>query len=85
MRWQQDDSCRKKEESTQHSSSHNGSFHNRKALGKSTVRSMNSSGLDSNFTMLEADRVFGRPSEWSMPADLETGYGGLQFHSFHFS
>ena len=68
------DLCRKKDAST-HSSSHNGSHHMRHTLGKRTNRSMNSSGLDSNFTMLEADRVFGRASEWSGPADLESGLG----------
>ncbi len=66
--------CRKKDTST-HSHSYNGSHHMRGALGKPTNRSMNSSGLDSNFTMMEADRVFGRASEWSMPVDLETGFG----------
>ncbi|BDA42347.1 probable Na(+)/H(+) antiporter NhaH at N-terminal half [Coccomyxa sp. Obi] len=63
---------RKKDLSTQ-TSSHNGSHHMRHTLGKRANRSMNSSGLDSNFTMMEADRVFGRASEWSGPADLETG------------
>ena len=66
--------CRTKDEST-HSHSYNGSHHSRGTLGKPTNRSMNSSGLDSNFTMMEADRVFGRTSEWSTPADVETGWG----------
>ena len=43
------------------------------------LRSANSSGLDSNFAVLEGDKVFGRPSEWSgpVPADVESGLGGL--------
>lgn len=74
--------CRKKDSST-HSHSYNGSHHSRGTLGKPTNRSMNSSGLDSNFTMMEADRVFGRTSEWSTPADLETGAGaGLESQQF---
>lgn len=68
------DFCRKKDLSA-HGSSHNGSHHMRHTLGKRANRSMNSSGLDSNFTMMEADRVFGRASEWSGPADLESGVG----------
>ncbi len=43
----------------------------------SKLRSANSSGLDSNFAVLEADRVFGQPSEWSgpVPQDVESGLG----------
>ena len=59
------------------------SRHNRKALAVQKGKKANSSGLTADFTLKEADTVFGRPSEWSSPVtDIETGVhsscGGLQ-------
>ena len=50
------------------------SRHNRKALALQKGKKSNSSGLTTDFTLKEADTVFGRPSEWTSPvADIETG------------
>ena len=50
------------------------SWHNRKALALQKGKKANSSGLTADFTLKEADTVFGRPSEWTTPvADIETG------------
>ena len=50
------------------------SRHNRKALALQKGKKSNSSGLTADFTLKEADTVFGRPSEWTSPVtDIETG------------
>ena len=47
---------------------------NRKALAAQKGKKANSSGLTADFSLKEADTVFGRPSEWTSPAaDIETG------------
>lgn len=48
--------------------------HNRKALEAQKGKKSNSSGLTADFSLMEADTVFGRPSEWTAPfTDIETG------------
>ena len=58
------------------------SRHNRKALALQKGKKSNSSGLTADFTLKEADTVFGRPSEWTSPVtDIETGMSApLQLH-----
>ena len=52
---------------------------NRKALAAQKGKKANSSGLTADFSLKEADTVFGRPSEWTSPAaDIETG--GCHYH-----
>ena len=47
---------------------------NRKALAAQKGKKANSSGLTADFSLKEADTVFGRLSEWTSPAaDIETG------------
>lgn len=67
--------CRDEEDDPSHSM---GSMHisrqNRKALQLQKGKKGNSSGLTADFTLKEADTVFGRPSEWTSPAnDIEAG------------
>ncbi|CAL5219904.1 g1831 [Coccomyxa viridis] len=55
------------------------SRHNRKALALQKGKKSNSSGLTADFTLKEADTVFGRPSEWTSPVtDIETGQSGME-------
>lgn len=55
---------------------------NRKALAAQKGKKANSSGLTADFSLKEADTVFGRPSEWTSPAaDIETGGCHYYLHS----
>ena len=66
--------CRDEDDSMHSMGSMHVSRHNRKALALQKGKKANSSGLTADFTLKEADTVFGRPSEWSSPvADIETG------------
>lgn len=73
---------RHKDASNKHDSPDQSSHHHHKHrnMHKKTLaqQKTHSSGLDSNFSMLEADRVFGIPSEWNSPPDIENGLGKPQ-------
>ena len=66
--------CRDEDEDPSRSSSVHVARRNRKALAAQKGKKANSSGLTADFSLKEADTVFGRPSEWTSPAaDIETG------------
>ena len=73
--------CRDEEDDPSHSmGSMHISRHNRKALQLQKGKKGNSSGLTTDFTLKEADTVFGRPSEWTSPAnDIEAGRHIMSF------
>ena len=66
--------CREEDDSFHSMNSVHVARHNRKALAAQKGRKTNSSGLTADFSLKEADTVFGRPSEWTAPpTDIEMG------------
>ena len=58
--------------------------HNRKVLAAQKGRKTNSSGLTADFSLKEADTVFGRPSEWTAPpTDIEMGVSPNHAEKLH--
>ena len=76
--------CREEDDSFHSMGSVHIARHNRKVLAAQKGRKTNSSGLTADFSLKEADTVFGRPSEWTAPpTDIEMGVSTYHAEKFH--